>query len=73
MKLKLMTLLAIISLAFASCNSDNNSDEDMDSLVNDTTSMGDGTIEPMADTTAFPDTSNLQSDTNMTDPGSPIQ
>ena len=71
MKLKLMTLLAITGLAFASCNSDNNSDEDMDSLVNDTSTVGDGTIEPMTDTTVFPDTSIT--DTTMTDPGSPIQ
>lgn len=67
-----MTLLVISGLAFASCNSDNNSDEDMDSLVQDTSMMSDGTIEATGDTSFLADKTVIQTDTSMTD-SVPIQ
>ena len=73
MKMKLIALLAITGLAFASCNSDKNTDSDMDSLAADTSTMGDGMIDPaMSDTTTM-DTSGLSTDTSRTDTITPIR
>jgi hypothetical protein len=58
MKMKLITLLAFTGLAFASCNSDKNSDQQMDSLASDTSTMAD----PMMDNSTT-DTSGTMNNT----------
>ena len=75
MKMKLITLLAFTGLAFASCNSDKNSDEHMDSLAADTSTMNNATIDTsMSDTTGTTtNTGGTLTDTSATDTVRPNQ